>query len=334
MFDLVKDRPRNANIELYRCLCILGIILLHAITWGPFNCRGLDNLGNTGVIGFVLISAWFGVKFRMSKVIKIVAIAYLSSLVSYIICTGCCHPKCLAVGAWHYACACWYVWAYLLLMLLSPWVDRSIEMIGANRQELIRVALGTSVLLFAWGSLTTVPSIRKYVPRTAGLEELSGVMLFAVYAIARVVFKTARPIGVRWVVCIVIVSGIFVYMGFRHVFSPIAFVFAYGLFELVRRIKLPQKIAWLVCLISPSVFSIYVIHAQFTVLFAEAEKTLQGGGPLMICFLVTVITFIGCFLLDIPRRFLGWILRSFLRSYMSKIDGAVDLICHKVSRIA
>lgn len=108
MTDVTANRAsRDAVIEFYRCLCILGVIFLHAITWGPFATdRGFANIGNTGVIGFVLISARFGIHFKLSKVFRIVGVAFFSSVVAYLICENF-QPEGLIVGAWRFACSCW-----------------------------------------------------------------------------------------------------------------------------------------------------------------------------------------------------------------------------------
>ena len=67
---------RNASIEFYRCLCMAGVVLLHALTQGGYaeGHRGLDNLMVPSVVGFVFISGYFGIKFKFISVLKLLGI--------------------------------------------------------------------------------------------------------------------------------------------------------------------------------------------------------------------------------------------------------------------
>jgi len=71
---------RDPKIELFRCLCMFGVVLLHALTQGGYADahRGLDNLMTPSVVGFVFISGYFGIKCRIKGVLKLISVGATS----------------------------------------------------------------------------------------------------------------------------------------------------------------------------------------------------------------------------------------------------------------
>jgi len=68
----MQVKSRNPGLELYRALLMLGIVAYHVLgQLRPFG-RGLENVCDTCVVGFVLISGWFGVRFSWSKAARLV----------------------------------------------------------------------------------------------------------------------------------------------------------------------------------------------------------------------------------------------------------------------
>ena len=78
---------RDASIELFRCLCMFGVCLLHALDQGGYADphRGLDNLMAPSVVGFIFISGWFGVKLKLRSLAKLIGIGlYCAAAVTII----------------------------------------------------------------------------------------------------------------------------------------------------------------------------------------------------------------------------------------------------------
>ena len=114
---------RNASIELYRCLCMAGVVLLHSLTQGGYaeGHRGLDNLMVPSVVGFVFISGYFGIGCRLKSVLKLLGIG-LSSYIVLVVLSGGNFGSSFAIrGYW------WFLWMYLVLMTLAPVVNIVIE---------------------------------------------------------------------------------------------------------------------------------------------------------------------------------------------------------------
>lgn len=74
---------RNPAIEAYRCLLMFGICILHSChIFYPNSAYWPKSVLCTCVVGFVFISGWFGVRFSVSKVMKLCGVyAYCLGIV-------------------------------------------------------------------------------------------------------------------------------------------------------------------------------------------------------------------------------------------------------------
>ena len=84
----MSKQPRNASIECYRVLLMLGICLLHSITQGPYNkdwfifgVAGPSKLLATCVNGFVFISGWYGIRTNFRKIARLYLVGLYCGLV-------------------------------------------------------------------------------------------------------------------------------------------------------------------------------------------------------------------------------------------------------------
>ena len=66
---------RNSSIDIYRCLLMLGICMLHAMAQAGHNVPWVANLLSWCVTGFAFISGWFGIRFSAGKLIKLYGIS-------------------------------------------------------------------------------------------------------------------------------------------------------------------------------------------------------------------------------------------------------------------
>ena len=88
---------RNDSIDVYRCLLMLGICLLHAITQGGHNVVWAANILLWCVPGFMFISGWYGIQFSHRKVLKLYGISLYCATV-FVVFDSIVHPSvgCLA----------------------------------------------------------------------------------------------------------------------------------------------------------------------------------------------------------------------------------------------
>lgn len=72
---------RNPAIELYRIFMMFCICYLHTFCQGPYQNIWQSSLLSFAVPGFMLISGWFGIRFSVSKVVRLVSVAVFVSLI-------------------------------------------------------------------------------------------------------------------------------------------------------------------------------------------------------------------------------------------------------------
>lgn len=95
----VNNKVRNTNIEIFRFVLMVGILLWHLIIHG---C-GLSDIGKSdynysihesiiccaifapSVNCFMFISGWFGMKFKAAKVMNLSLICVLSALICLVL---------------------------------------------------------------------------------------------------------------------------------------------------------------------------------------------------------------------------------------------------------
>ena len=70
-----EEKKRNVGIELFRILMMFGIVATHVFRQEGFSSAGLTRLTQVGVVGFAMISGYFGIRFAPSKLIRLYALA-------------------------------------------------------------------------------------------------------------------------------------------------------------------------------------------------------------------------------------------------------------------
>lgn len=287
---------RDSRIEILRCLFMFGICLLHAITQGGHCSRWIDNLLSPSVTGFVVISAWFGVKFRPSKVLRLAGVAAWCS-----ICVAAYFRKNIALGCFQ---TYWFLWAYVLMMLFAPVID--------SARLSLKVVLPLLLGVFVWGFACDMPIGTSILPHTAGLTALSGITFVGIYVAVRA-FKQSKYVDcltTKQLIWIAALSAIICECGFYKHNSPFSLSLALSLVLIMQRMPpcLPRYIGEAALLLSPSLFAVYMYHtgAGFNVLKSiERYLVSDAGLSVYITHVVTALfVFWGCVAIDIPRRVL------------------------------
>lgn len=208
-----------------------------------------------------------------------------------------------------FAIGYWFLWAYVALMLLSPILNAALE---GERKEVNARVIPLFVLIFGWAFLTHVPGVKLLVPHTAGVTALSCLMMAAVYLAARIIrlreydrylqgWKFWSIVGLSTVLCAA---------GFSHYDSPFALIVAVGLFQLVRKLKLPEWFGRIVLWIAPSMFAVYILHQtyrglNFVGLGMRIGESMGISCAIIQTFVAAVIVFVSCVAIDGLRRGIG-----------------------------
>lgn len=168
---------RDVEVELYRCALMLGIVFLHTITFSPYVAERptwLANILCSCVNGFVIISGWYGIRFRPSKILRLLSVGVYAILFQLIV-RYCGIDITITTTPW-------FLYAYLFMMLLAPLVDTVLEKV--DNKVLLSVFMPFFVLL-TWSASVDMPIIGSYIPTTKGLGSYTGLTLLGCYVIGR-----------------------------------------------------------------------------------------------------------------------------------------------------
>lgn len=295
---------------------MLGIVCIHAFNWASPTSHGLWALSSPSLIGFMMISGWFGIHFKPMKLVRMAGVVITCFLVGAFMADGD-----ISSLAEVYRKGYWYIWAYIFVMLLSPVVDGFVE--HADRRSLLTAFFTIGPMFWIWSFFAQ--QLPAYVPTVSGFGDCSGVILFCVYILIRLIRKLGWSDWLlprrKMLLAAAAVSGIFVFAGFRHNNSIFAFAFAFSILLLVVGSSWPSFVGRIVAYLAPSMLSVYLLHMPFWARFTEWEAAIRGclGAPHSVCqFVLALLVFMGAVCLDVPRRLAVALLRCVCRRFFGK----------------
>ena len=299
---------RNYSIEPLRLLFVYGIVLLHTIRFGGALQRGLDNVLMTCVVGFVFISGYFGIKFKFIKLIRLIGVALFCAVAISIInmlMQG--EFSCVAFFTGIKDCYLerwWFLWAYVVLMCFAPIIEHAVK--PGNLP--VRYAVPLLSLVYVWSYSLRVPILCEFVPRTPGVGTQTFLTLIAIYTSAAIfrnmqLEKYATRRNITIVLCITLpITAV----GVAHYDSIPALLQATALFCLFKSFKLTDKCNRLLQWLGPSMFSVYLLHANCVGYFTLKTfnmRLIEEGVPLYCSyFTVAFAVFVLAIAIDSVRR--------------------------------
>ena len=130
-------KERQSNFELLRIVCILLILTMHSIsqvqvselsTFNVYLSHIVSSIGNIGVSCFLLISGYFGIKFKLQRFVQLAFLTTLYAVVVYLFQKGFVVDrgivKALLVVPLYDN---WFVSCYLLLTLFAPYLNDFVQ---------------------------------------------------------------------------------------------------------------------------------------------------------------------------------------------------------------
>ena len=309
---------REASIELFRCLCMFGVCLLHALDQGGYADphRGLDNLMTPSVVGFLFISGWFGVKLKMKSVLKLVGIGLYCgatlALVYDCVYLGKMDVVFLIKQAWMYCRYSWFLWCYLAMMILAPLFEPLFDSRdGVRNKETLRKIIPVLVLVFGWSyAATKIPILKNFTPNVGGFGGFGVLTFVGIYLAARTCryYELDQWVKTKWLWLSAALSGTACWFNFMHYHSPFALIFAGSMFLLFKRLPIKNKLlSSTILFLAPSMFSVYLLHNSTMGMawMQSVEDKLIATAAwnyYLVCFLVACGFFFGGLILDFPRR--------------------------------
>ena len=352
-------KPRNSNLELLRILAMIGIVAHHLGYWGGFefdtNSLSLNRLwvqfiqigGKIGVVIFIYISGYFLVKadeIKTAKVIKLWLQVFFYSLPVYLIFVlfgirsfGIMDlvKNCLPIifQKW------WFATAYLLLYILSPFLNRVLK--SLSEKQYIGFLLLTGI---CWCVIPTCTT--QYF---MGNELLFFVLIYSISGFIRLYKIKIQWSAAKCIVISIVLTALtfgsvvaFDILGFKFPFlaENALYLFIFQRSIMVVVIGLPVFIGFLkmnigykrvINFISPAMFGVFLIHENnivrnwlwqdvFSLSSYSNSKTL-----IPYTLLVLALVFVGCTIIEILRRYSIELLSKPLIGFASvKIDSVSE----------
>ena len=135
---------------------MFGIVVQHVVGQSAYIRHGADFLTNWCVCGFVFVSGYFGIKFKPSKFISLIALGCFCAIVSNMAYGT---SPFVALKAVRYY---WYLWAYLFLMLFAPMINAAFD--SNDKKMIVAMVLPIVFLIYGWSFAAGVPRIRDWMP--------------------------------------------------------------------------------------------------------------------------------------------------------------------------
>ena len=136
-------KERQSNFELLRIVCILLILTMHSIsqvqvselsTFNVYLSHIVSSIGNIGVSCFLLISGYFGIKFKLERFIQLAFLTTLYAVVVYLfqkgfVVDGGIVKALLVIPLYDN----WFVSCYLLLTLFAPYLNDFVQSLSKKQ---------------------------------------------------------------------------------------------------------------------------------------------------------------------------------------------------------
>ncbi|MCQ2596883.1 MAG: hypothetical protein MJ181_03465 [Treponema sp.] len=261
---------RNGGIELLRILCMFGFVCLHVIGYSSIAPFGNQNpqswfllhlryLLNVGVDVFAFISGYYGIRFSIRKFLNLLYIGIFSSVIVFFAEIYFFDVDLRIINLVQIFLNNWYFREYLILFLLSPFINIYLEQTKKENLEKMILPL---VFIFIWNFLAT--QLPSSFGQTDSLGNHSAMLLITIYILGRILNKTGClekiNTGVLVVTLMICFPVLFYVSRLKDFSSPFCILAAISLFELFRRLPVNARVTNVACFLSPSMLGILILH--------------------------------------------------------------------------
>ena len=333
---------RLSNFELLRLVAIFMIIIHHLVIKSAQTCGYthpydlnqdgltgvfLNSLTASGVNLFLLISGWFGVRKIKTQIIRLILDCFIYSFITNILCI-------VFLGypfSWNelfYSCIFthnWFVYAFIIFLLLSPIVERSLVQI--DRKTLFHFVCLLTIVNVIIGFMGGMY-------RHNGYNAYNFIYLFVIGRYLHIISEEKKYIQfskysiIGWILCALPLTIGFIvlthykewdesfsqnYFGYNNPFIILSSIFLFMSFSTM---KIKSKI---VNLLAKSVFGIFLLHTTTIFIYYRTtiiESLYQKYGYISI-FLSAIIIFIICCFISLITEKIKAPLYNFINSNIS-----------------
>ena len=263
---------RHAGLDAYRLLMMLMIVWHHCCVHTEFgDGRGgiwlLMVLTLPCVDSFMGLSGYFGMRLSVRRVVRFLALLVFYSFAFSSICAITGRPP----AGFHLG---WYGVVYMAMLFLSPVLNAALESFAASGRALRLLCLFVFLVLVqyvlncvpGWGPYTVMNYVFVYMivrclvvglPQQACSKAACGMLWACAIALSYVVAFALIRLGVITCESLSLVGRWTGYM------SPVTILCAVLGLMFFSRLTMPLRIARVVSWLSPSVFSVYLIHDAY-----------------------------------------------------------------------
>ena len=248
---------RDARIELWRCFCMAAIVAFHVLAANGITDQAL---WRWHVPGFLIITGYFGTRFTFKKVLKLLGVVYACYWLTIPL-RGF-NENVISLALPHGG---WFLPFYVVLLLCTPIMNAALMDCKSHKAFVVSL---TALLVIAWiPCFSQNPHVLSL--KGAGLTTGGLLLTFSVYMFSRIVREYDVPTRFSWMIwALGFVIGV-ICMGLIGMHFPLAV--AYGTpitlvtamcgFCAFRQLPLlPNWLSRIILFVSPSMFSVYIIH--------------------------------------------------------------------------
>lgn len=322
---------REPGTEIFRVALMFGICLLHSIGKSGYQTPWMALLLMPCVNAFCLISGYYGVSFKPSKVLRLYGVAVFCGML--IVALGVMWARWdvgFDVQTLRMLCSrcfgAWFLNAYVVMMCLAPLIDRTLDAVSF-REGCARL-LTFLLIAFGWSFLVSLQPLQGFVPAADGLGSHTPLTLLGAYAVGRLYRLSKLEAWLTWrrlAIGFMCVAALLL-LGFGYYASPASMALAVLAFAAFRRVRWPAWLGRVAVVLGPSMFAVYVLHDNplgYAVIrdwteWLVAKERLCGAVSAHLC--VAVAIFAGCCVADLPRRGLLGLARTPVSRLLQTVD--------------
>ena len=336
----MEKSKREINIEVLRIIAMLMVIGIHCIGHtkilemniltpiNDFLCRYFKLLINVANSVFIIITGYYSI----NKGLNLKRIIFYSLLIFVIvnILGFCIDPlsSLLPVLAGNY----WFITAYIALSFIYPFYNILLRKLDKRKwKTLIIIIFTISIVKFIFSpngifeNFTTVILMYTIGGYIKNFVEINKNKKYLTKYFLSLDFKSAKPV----------INNLF--FGFQNLVNPFTTVMTVYLFLKFRTIEVKDKqIQKLITYISPSLFSVYVIHENINLkvlwVFSGMFELIETPFFMLYLLLLIILVFFICIIIDLIRRFIYTNIKKIpiINKQVDKINVKIESIQQKI----
>ena len=361
----MEKSKREINIEVLRIIAMLMVIGIHCIGHtkilemniltpiNDFLCRYFKLLINVANSVFIIITGYYSINkgLNLKRICNLWGRTIFYSLLIFVIVNilgFCIDPlsSLLPVLAGNY----WFITAYIVLSFIYPFYNILLRKLDKRKwKTLIIIIFTISIVKFIFSpngifeNFTTVILMytiggyiknfveinknKKYLTKYFLLGFVGAILGLIIHKLyfSSLDFKSAKPV----------INNLF--FGFQNLVNPFTTVMTVYLFLKFRTIEVKDKqIQKLITYISPSLFSVYVIHENINLkvlwVFSGMFELIETPFFMLYLLLLIILVFFICIIIDLIRRFIYTNIKKIpiINKQVDKINVKIESIQQKI----